>query len=119
MQRKEPNVSDAIDKPDFTLDWHSELPSEDMNDVLYDEAEQSLRKLQKGHTDLIGGMVSIKEPSHKESPPAYVVTVTAYVRPENMAATEKSSDSPRGALKQALRAVERQVRDKRERLRNH
>jgi ribosome-associated translation inhibitor RaiA len=41
-----------------------------------------------------------------------------YVRPSNIAATEKA-DNPMTALKGALNAVERQVREKRKRLKEH
>ena len=50
-----------------------------------------------------------------ESSYQYEATVVVYARPENIAATEKE-DNPTTALKGALSAVERQVRQKRDKL---
>ena len=114
-------MSAPSDAPDFTLDFHSEVNSPAENEKLRSEAETSLRKLMKGHTDITGGMVSIKVPQPADprgTPSTYNVTVTAYVRPENVAAHE-DADSVEMALRRALKAVERQIREKRERLRNH
>lgn len=46
-----------------------------------------------------------------------MVRIMAYVRPEDVVAVE-SADTMQAALNHALVAVERQIRDKRERLRD-
>lgn len=75
-----------------------------------------LRKLQKGHSDLIGAAVSLEQPAKAETAFIYRARVVAYVRPENVAAVAKEAD-PMIALKQALSGVERQVRERRDKLR--
>ena len=52
-----------------------------------------------------------------ETPFLYEVTVVVYSRPEEIAATTKEAD-PVIALKDTLSAVERQVREKRAKLRD-
>lgn len=98
-------------------DFYVEFQSEDLPDdsALRAEAERHLRSLADEAHDMIGASVAIERVAHGETPYLYRARVVAYVRPENIAATEKS-DSARGALKGALEAVERQVRAKRERL---
>jgi ribosome-associated translation inhibitor RaiA len=86
---------------------------------LYTEAENRIHKLAEGHTDIIGASVNLTKPSAgTESPYLCQATVVLYVRPENIAAIEKQ-ENPLLALKGALEAVERQVREKREKLRNY
>lgn len=98
-------------------DFYVEFQSEDLPDdeALRSEAERTLRELAGERNDMVGASVAIERMASGETPYAYRVRVVAYVRPENVAATEKS-DSARGALKGALEAIERQVRAKRERL---
>jgi ribosome-associated translation inhibitor RaiA len=72
--------------------------------------------LAEGHDDLIGAAVSIEEPARGENTYLYEATVVAYTRPNNIAGTEKA-EQPIQALRGALDAVERQVREKREKLR--
>lgn len=100
---------------DFTFEFQTEIP--DPNDELRQQAENRLRKLTKGHSDLTGALVSVEEVTEGATPHGYDATVVVYKRPSNLAATEKS-DSPDGALKGALSAVERQVRESRDKLRN-
>jgi hypothetical protein len=73
--------------------------------ALYAFPEKELRKLAKGHNDILGMHI-----------PIYEVTVTVTASPTNMAATE-SADDAMVALRAALHALEREVRSKREKLR--
>lgn len=102
----------------FTFEFLNEVQSlgPQVEEHLRTEAEQRLRKLQQGHTDLIGAAVSVEQPIHAETPFLFQARVVAYARPKNIAATTKESDAMR-ALKGALDAVERQVREQRARLR--
>jgi len=50
-----------------------------------------------------------------QPPHTFQARVVAYMRPSNLAATEKA-DTPEGALKGALGALERQVRERRDEL---
>ena len=102
------------------LDFHIEMKSELQTDVeaqLFAEAEGRLRDLAEGHDDLIGAAISIDEPAKGENTYLYEATVVAYTRPNNIAGTEKA-EQPDLALRRALEAVERQIRKKREKLRD-
>ena len=98
-------------------DFYVEFQSEDLPDdsALRAEAERDLRSLADEAHDMVGASVAIERLGHGETPYLYRARVVAYVRPENIAAVERA-DSVRGALKGALAAIERQVRDKREKL---
>ena len=101
-------------KTEFGFEYYSEIP--DPEDALRAEAERRLLALTEGHDDLIGASVTIEELTGETTPHRYQSAVVVYKRPENIAATEKA-ESAEGALKGALSAVERQVREFRERLR--
>jgi ribosome-associated translation inhibitor RaiA len=98
----------------FEFEFHSEAP--DPNDELRLEAETRLRALAAGHEDLIGASVAVEQPVEAETLYVYRARVVAYVRPEDVVAVEKA-ESPMTALKGSLDAVERQIRDLRDMLR--
>lgn len=102
-------------KLDFTLELTSEHLPEEAEYALFVEAETRLRKLADGHTDLVGAAINIQRVRFGETAVLHEVTVVVYSRPDHVAATEKDTD-PRRALRGALDAVERQVRDRREKL---
>lgn len=99
--------------PDFTIEFQSDVPHFD--ESLKAEAEDRLLKLASGHTDITGAAVAITQPAKSETGFIYQARIVAYVRPQNIVAVEKD-DNVAGALKGALKAIERQVRDKREKL---
>jgi ribosome-associated translation inhibitor RaiA len=103
---------------DFTYEFFNEVQNlgDVLNERLQSEAETRLRKLQQGHTDLIGAAVSIEQPAKAETAFLYRARVVVYIRPVNLAATAQEGD-PLAALKRALSQVERQVREQRDRLR--
>jgi ribosome-associated translation inhibitor RaiA len=103
---------------DFPIEFYND--TEVGNDhALFVEAEESLRALAKGHSDIVGASVNLTQPSQNNATPyIFEATVIAYTRPQHIAATEKAGDL-RGALRGALQAVERQVRAQRERLRDY
>jgi ribosome-associated translation inhibitor RaiA len=82
---------------------------------LREEAKERLRQLRHGHTDITGASVAIEDLGHAARTHRYQARIVAYVRPDNMAAVEKG-DSAQAALKGALDALERQVRESRDRL---
>lgn len=100
--------------PDFDFEFHSDEIQVDPS--LREEAEQRIRALTEGHKDIIGASVAVERQAHGETPHLIRARVVVYIRPENLAAVEKA-DSVMGALKGALDAVERQVRERRARLR--
>ena len=87
------------------------------DDPLREEARAQLIELAGDHDDVIGASVALEELSSSITPHRYQARVVAFVRPENIAATEKAEDIET-ALNGALDAVARQVREKRARLRD-
>jgi ribosome-associated translation inhibitor RaiA len=106
-----------VESTDLTFEFHTEI--KDLPDALeYDlraEAEERMRALATGHTDVIGASVILEQPAHGESSYLYQARVVAYGRPEHVSATEKDANLT-SALRGALDAVERQVRERREKL---
>ncbi len=98
---------------DFQFEFYTEVP--DPGDDLRTEAEQRLLDLSKGHDDLIGASVTMEEVTGETTPHRYEAKVVVFKRPDNVVAKEKS-ETPEGALKGALTAVERQVRELRAKL---
>lgn len=106
-----------MDELDFTIEFNSELADKELEKSLMTEAESELRKLASGHSDITGAAVTLRQPAKKETPPLHEATVVVYTRPDNVVGKEKQ-DTPSGALKGALDAVEKQIRKKREKLRD-
>jgi hypothetical protein len=106
-----------LEELDFTFEFHAEIPElgDALEDELREEAGGQLDALARGHTDLVGASVVLEQPAHAESSYLYQARVVVYGRPEHMAAVEKDN-TLEGALRGALSAVERQVRERRERL---
>ena len=102
---------------DFRLEFYNEAPlSEELELELAAEADRRLRDLAEGHTDIIDASVSVEELTGAETPHRYQVRAVVYMRPDNVVAVEKQ-ETVKGALKGALSAVERQVREYRNKLR--
>ena len=106
------------EKFNFDFEWQNKLGEiGELENKLRDEAETRLRKLTKGHTDVTGAAIIMEHiDKDAKSPYRYRARVVAYTRPEHIAGIEEA-DTPQNALKNALNAVERQVREKREKLR--
>jgi ribosome-associated translation inhibitor RaiA len=100
---------------DFALEMDSDLENKETEGTLFDQADTRLRELASGHSDMRGAAVNIREAASGETTPIWEATVVAYVRPEDIAATEKAPN-PGIALSNALDALERQIRDKRAKL---
>lgn len=105
-----------MDELDFTIEFNSDLENKTFERELLSQSETRLRDLAQGHTDIVGAAVTIRQPAKMETAPLHEATVVAYVRPENIVGKDKQ-ESPEGALKGALDAVEKQVRKKRDKLR--
>lgn len=100
-----------LNELDFTLELNSDDLAKEVEYDLFTTAETTLKKLADGHSDMIGAAINVRQPA----PGSYEVTVVVYSRPDHVAATEKEAD-PYRALDQALMAVERQIRERREKL---
>ena len=100
------------------MDFHIEFQSDVkyLDDALIGEAERRLWELAEGQTDMIGAAVAVEALAGQETAHVFQARVVAYIRPDNIVAVEKG-DAPETALKGTLDAVERQVREMRDRLR--
>lgn len=101
---------------DLPIEFKTDYTDTDLD--LYVLIEDRLNELAKGHQDITGAAATIEQPAEgRETSYVYAASIVVYTRPNPISATEKHED-PRMALKGALDAVERQVRKKREKLRN-
>lgn len=111
------NDSQFPDK--FPIEFHTVLDNKDEEYALYLEAETTLHDLMRGHSDLSGAALDITKPAqNRETSYIYEAGVVVYASPHDIVATEQAS-TPAQALKQALDAIERQVREQRDKLRNY
>jgi ribosome-associated translation inhibitor RaiA len=101
---------------DFTIEFNSsDLFSEQLEHDLFLEADEQLRQLAGEQNDLRGAAINIRAATQVETNPLYEITVVVYARPTDIAVTVKERD-PITGVKNALSAVERQVRKKRDKL---
>lgn len=100
-----------LNELDFTLELNTDDLAKKVEYDLFTEAETSLKKLAHGHSDMTGAAINVRQPA----PGTYEVTVVVYSRPEHVAATQKEAN-PFLALNEALTAVSRQIRERREKL---
>lgn len=102
-----------VDTADFKFEFYTQVPDPERS--LRAEAEDRLRELAAGHSGMIGASVAVEQLTHGETLHVYQARVVAYAKPDNVVAVEKGETAEK-ALKGALDAVERQVRDLRDRL---
>ena len=98
----------------FDVEYHSDTP--ELTDHLKEKTEKRLAKLTKRHKDVTGASVAVHTASGDSLPRTFRVRVVLYHRPDNIAAVRKE-ETVAQALSDALDAVERQVREQREKLR--
>ncbi|MFP4394187.1 MAG: hypothetical protein ACLFTI_02900 [Anaerolineales bacterium] len=99
-----------MDLENFDFEFHTEISQDDT--ALWEEANERLRSLINGHTDIVDASVSIEELTGSETPYLFKARVVIYMRPENIAAVQKDTNAML-ALQGALNAVKRQVRETR------
>lgn len=96
---------------DFPIEFYSEVVDEDRH--LYEETEDRLRRLAEKHNDITGAMVKITaQAENRTTSYANEVTIRMYIAGKDVVVKETGIDAD-GALKEALRVVERQVREHR------
>lgn len=100
---------------DFEYEFYSKVHVD--NDVEA-KTERRLRDLADGHRDMIGASVAVEQPASGETGHLYRARIRAYVKQDTVVAVEKEN-SVRAALQGALNAVERQVREHRDEVRNY
>jgi ribosome-associated translation inhibitor RaiA len=112
-------ANQAPDPSGFTVDYNIEIENlgEQQERKLKADTEQRLHKLLKGHTDLTGAAVALETLAQRTTQFIHRARVVVYARPENIAGVAEA-ETPEAALREALSAVERQVREKRARLRD-
>lgn len=98
---------------DFYIDYNIEVS--DVGDEFKRETEQRLRELASSHSDMIGAAVSLKKVADTTTYDVHRVRVVIYKRPRDIVVT-KQDPSPMVALRDALDALEEQVRASREKL---
>ena len=103
-----------MDLENFDFEFYTEISQDDAE--LWEEANERLRALVDDHTDIIDASVSIEELTGSETPHRFEARVVIYMRPDNIVAVEKGEHAM-AALQDALDAVERQVREEREKRR--
>jgi ribosome-associated translation inhibitor RaiA len=96
---------------DFAFEFHTDVPGADL---LLRDVEVQLRHLAAGHKDLTGASVALEQPVPAESAYLYQARVVAYMQPANMVGVERH-EMATAALRGAVEAVERQVREQRSR----
>lgn len=102
-----------MDQSALKIEFYSEvLP---IGEEVRNETRQTLEKLAQGHKDIIEASMAIENVAGEETTFLYKARIVLYMRPENMVVVEKG-DSIMKTVKQALATVKRQVRKKREKL---
>lgn len=94
----------------FPVEFESQV--QEFTDQLKNSVEQDLHALAEDHQDITGASVMADEPAKGETGYLYEARIVVYKRPENVFAREQD-DTLEGALKGAMRAIERQVRQNR------
>jgi ribosome-associated translation inhibitor RaiA len=109
-----------MDQPTFPVEFNNEVDNVPKSEnEFYAQAADRLSKLAGSHNDISGAVVNFKKPAQgRETRYIHEVTIVAYMGANHIAATEKDEALP-VALNGALSAVERQVRERRERQRNY
>lgn len=102
-----------MDELDFTIELNAQGLDQRTEYALFTEAEGRLKMMAEGHQDMTGAAINIREAGKGEQTFLYEATVAVYIKPAQIAATNKDPD-PVVATRQALDAVERQIRQRRE-----
>lgn len=101
---------------DLPIEFHSETDA--YGDKLRRRTRDQLLTLRGDHSDLVGAAVTVEEIAKSEVAFRYEFTVVAYMRPDRLVASKKAGNV-RQAMKEALAALERQVRERRAKLKEH
>lgn len=98
---------------DFYIDYNIEVS--DVSEVFKRETEQRLRELASNQSDMIGAAVALERVADAQTYDLFRVRIIVYKRPQDLVVTKQEED-PMVALKDALDALEAQVRSSREKL---
>lgn len=98
---------------DFYIDYNIEVT--DVSDRFKRETEQQLRKLADAHADIVGAAVALEKVADTQTYDVFRVRILVYKRPQDLVVNKQDAD-PMVALRDALDALEEQVRNSREKL---
>lgn len=98
---------------DFYIDYNIEVS--DVGDEFKRETEQQLRELASSHSDMIGAAVALEKTADTQTFDVYRVRIIVYKRPQDIVVSKQAAN-PMVALREALDALEEQVRTSREKL---
>lgn len=98
---------------DFYIDYNIEVSH--ISDKFQRETEQRLRELTRDHSDLIGAAVALEKVADTQTYDLYRARILLYKRPQDIVVSKQDSD-PMVALRDALDAIEEEVRESREKL---
>jgi ribosome-associated translation inhibitor RaiA len=101
------------DKPEFPIEYQTDVPL--LTRELQDHIEERLLDLAAGNTDLKGASISVKAAAERNTP-LFQARILVHMQPDDVVAVEKD-ETLDGALRGAVKVIERQVRDKRKKLR--
>jgi ribosome-associated translation inhibitor RaiA len=98
---------------DFYIDYNIEVGN--VGEEFKRESEQRLRELASYHSDMVGAAVALERVADTQTYDLYRVRIVVYKRPQDIVVTKQDED-PMVTLKDALDALEEQVRTSREKL---
>jgi ribosomal subunit interface protein len=100
-----------MDSQTYTYEFHFDPEVGDTDD-LREMVLQQLDRLAKGHTDFVDASIAVEVESKSETLHAFRARIVLHVRPNRIVGQE-TAEEPVVALRGALDAVERQLREKR------
>src|SRR5690349_6938004 len=98
---------------DFYVDYNVEVS--DIGNEFKRETEQRLRELATAHSDMVGAAVALEKVADTQTYDVFRVRIVVYKRPQDVVVAKQGAD-PMVALREALDALEGQVRAAREKL---
>jgi len=98
---------------DFYVDYNVEVS--DIGNEFKRETEQRLRELATSHSDMVGAAVALEKVADTQTYDVFRVRIVVYKRPQDVVVAKQGAD-PMVALREALDALEGQVRAAREKL---
>lgn len=99
----------------MAFDFQFSNEAKEKEKALWQEAETRLSKMGLDRHDVTGASVNIEKETKAETP-QYLISIVLFFKPKNIVA-KKKDENVMLALKQALNAVERQLKKEREKKR--
>ncbi|MGV8025021.1 MAG: HPF/RaiA family ribosome-associated protein [Anaerolineaceae bacterium] len=105
----------------FPIEFNNEIDDvKKSENKIYTLAVDRLRKLAEGHNDISGGVVNLKQPAKgHETSYIFEVTIIVYMGGSDQIVSTEKGEQFQSTLDSALDAVERQVREHRNKQKNY